>query len=218
MLGFFLFPTALGRCAVAYGDQGIVATALPSQTEAATVRSLLRLVRARNLEEPEPERTSTPPPFVIDAAKKLTSLLDGAEVDLSDLPLDTRNLSDFRARIYAAARAIPCGARASYGELARAAGSPSAARAVGRAMATNPFPLIVPCHRVVAQGGELHGFSAPGGLRTKAALLDIEQRAAPAPSPSKAIDKALRPRRAGAKRTERPMTGETLPLFRSEPT
>ncbi len=72
MLGFFLFPTALGRCAVAYGDHGIVATALPSQTEAATVRSLLRLVRERHLEDREPERTSSPPPFVLDAAAKLS--------------------------------------------------------------------------------------------------------------------------------------------------
>ena len=63
---------------------------------------------------------------------------------------------------------------ATYGEIARAVGDPGAARAVGAALGANPFPVIVPCHRVLAADGALHGFSAPGGITTKRRMLELE--------------------------------------------
>jgi methylated-DNA-[protein]-cysteine S-methyltransferase len=84
-------------------------------------------------------------------------------------------VTPFSVRVYEAARRVPPGCTVSYGELARAAGSPGAARAVGRAMATNPFPIVIPCHRVLASGGKAGGFSAYGGVATKDRLLAIEK-------------------------------------------
>ncbi len=176
MLGQRTFDSPLGTCAVAYSEHGLVAAVLPSQTQATTLRALASLVRARKLPGASP--SDEPEPSWVEAAiRTLTDLLMGVPVDTRSIPLDTRGLSDFRVRIYEAARAIPFGERATYGELARTADKATAARAVGRAMATNPWPLVVPCHRVVDSAGALHGFSAPGGLKTKAALLDIEARA-----------------------------------------
>lgn len=209
MLLYSTFPTSLGVCALAFGDRGVAGFALPSQTEAATVRALLKLVRARRLDGADPTIEANPPAWVRDLMARVTALLDGSSVDLSDVPLDTRKLSDFRERIYAAARNVPCGSRATYGELAKAAGNPRAARAVGRAMATNPFPVLVPCHRVVSSQGELHGFSAPGGVRTKATMLALEASARAEPEPTPAPAGRTRATRS---RSSTPKT--SLPLFR----
>jgi methylated-DNA-[protein]-cysteine S-methyltransferase len=100
--------------------------------------------------------------------------LQGRKVDLSSLRLDFEGLPDFHRRVYEAARGVRPGSTVSYGGLADRAGAPGAARAVGQAMARNPFPVVVPCHRVLASGGRPGGFSAHGGLRTKARLLGIE--------------------------------------------
>jgi methylated-DNA-[protein]-cysteine S-methyltransferase len=77
-------------------------------------------------------------------------------------------------RVREAVRSIPPGETATYGEIARAIGDPGAARAVGAALGSNPFPIVVPCHRVLAADGALHGFSAPGGIATKRRMLEIE--------------------------------------------
>ncbi|NUP05070.1 MAG: methylated-DNA--[protein]-cysteine S-methyltransferase [Polyangiaceae bacterium] len=174
MIAYSTFETPIGTCGLAFSDEGIVAAVLPSQTLAATVRCLANIVRARKLFTRDPVETSELPASVAGAVDLLKRMLAGEAVDLRPIVLDTRKLTPFRARIYEAARSIPFGERVTYGDLASRAGSPKAARAVGRAMATNPWPLIVPCHRVVSSEGALHGFSAPGGVRTKAALLAIE--------------------------------------------
>ena len=119
-------------------------------------------------------RGDPPPGFVADAIKKLRSYLAGEPSDLKRIPLFYEGITPFRRRIYEVARRVPSGTTASYGELAAQAGSPGAARAVGSAMANNPFMLLVPCHRVVASGGGVGGFSSPGGLSTKARLLALE--------------------------------------------
>lgn len=100
--------------------------------------------------------------------------LEGVPDSFLDVPLDLTDVSGFDASVYRALRDIPAGATITYGDLAAVVGSPGAARAVGRAMATNPIPLIVPCHRVLAAGGQLHGFSAYGGIVTKDRLLELE--------------------------------------------
>ncbi len=105
---------------------------------------------------------------------RLQDYADGRPDDFSDVAVDTTHLTPFGQRVLTACRAIPYGRTASYAALAEKAGSPRAARAVGRCMATNRVPLIVPCHRVVGAVGRLGGFSAPGGIGLKRRLLDLE--------------------------------------------
>jgi methylated-DNA-[protein]-cysteine S-methyltransferase len=100
--------------------------------------------------------------------------------DFSDIELELSEHTAFQRRVVEACRAIPLGETLTYAELARQAGHPGAARAVGQVMATNRFPLIVPCHRVVASGGSIGGFSAPDGLSMKRRLLALEQQSSAA--------------------------------------
>lgn len=178
LLSYCTFSTSLGTCGLAFSDQGLVATVLPSQTDRATVRALVGLARSRKLFAGDAEEAVSLPGWVGGACRAFEQLLAGAQVNLAEIPLDFRRLTPFRVRVYEIARQIPRGARATYGQLAASAGSPGAARAVGQAMASNPWPVVVPCHRVVSSAGALHGFSAPGGVRTKAALLAIESAGA----------------------------------------
>jgi methylated-DNA-[protein]-cysteine S-methyltransferase len=94
--------------------------------------------------------------------------------DLISVELDMSGVPPFHRRVYQLIRTIPPGETMSYGEVATLLGSPGAARAVGQALRRNPFALVVPCHRVVAAGGRLGGFSANGGLATKVRLLALE--------------------------------------------
>lgn len=112
----------------------------------------------------------------------MRALLAGEAVDLSAVRLDMDRVPAFHRDVYRLARDIAPGDTRTYGELARALGSPGAARAVGQAMGRNPFAPVVPCHRVVASGGT-GGFSAGGGVATKLRLLDIERRGGPGPLP-----------------------------------
>lgn len=107
-------------------------------------------------------------------ARSVCAYFEGEPVDLSFIPLDMSDLTETEQAIYTALRLVPYGQTTTYGELAARIGQPGAARAVGMAMARNPWPLVVPCHRVLAKGGALHGFSAPGGLDTKRRMLVME--------------------------------------------
>lgn len=169
---FILFETAIGRCGVAWGRRGIVAVQLPEPTDSETRRRLAR--RGPNTRE------APAPPDVWRAIDSMTALLRGEAVDLSFAILDMSHLPPFHRRVYSIARTIPSGATLTYGAIAARLASPEApsvpdmARKVGRALGQNPFPLIVPCHRVVAANGKAGGFSAPGGVATKLRLLAIE--------------------------------------------
>jgi methylated-DNA-[protein]-cysteine S-methyltransferase len=105
----------------------------------------------------------------------LTEFAAGVRVDFSDVKVDDRRWTPFQRKVLAVCRRIPLGETRTYAELAAEVGSPKAARAVGRVMATNPVPIIIPCHRVVGSGGGLGGFSAIGGLTTKRKLLALER-------------------------------------------
>jgi methylated-DNA-[protein]-cysteine S-methyltransferase len=111
-----------------------------------------------------------------DAAVALQRFRAGDPSALSEVPVDLSSCTPFVRRVYEELRAVPPGETVTYGELARRAGKPKAARAVGRAMATNPFAPFVPCHRVLASDGRLTGFSAPGGIEAKRRLLEMEAR------------------------------------------
>ena len=172
---FTIFDTAIGRCAIAWSARGIVGVQLPEAREADT------RARVRHLHAGAHE--ATPPPEIQRALEAIVSLLRGEHTDLSGLPLDMAAVSDFHQRVYKVARAIPPGATLSYGEIGDRLGSRGLARAVGQAMGRNPFPIVVPCHRVLAAGGRVGGFSAGGGITTKLRLLAIEgRRAAATPS------------------------------------
>jgi methylated-DNA-[protein]-cysteine S-methyltransferase len=95
--------------------------------------------------------------------------------DFLDIPLHVSNMTPFQQAVIERCRRIPAGETLSYAGLGKAAGHPGAARAVGRVMATNRFPLIVPCHRVVSATGAIGGFSAPDGIDMKRRLLMPEQ-------------------------------------------
>jgi methylated-DNA-[protein]-cysteine S-methyltransferase len=163
---FTLFDTMVGRLGIAWGDAGIIGLQLPEIRPAETRKNLLR--RFPDAVE------ATPPVSVQQAMDAVVALLRGDAADLSDIDLDMTGVPAFHQRVYAAARALPPGETVSYGALAERIGSPGAARAVGQALGRNPFAIVIPCHRVLAAGGKIGGFSANGGITTKLRLLGIE--------------------------------------------
>jgi methylated-DNA-[protein]-cysteine S-methyltransferase len=164
--GFTLFDTPIGRCGIAWSGRGIVAVQLPEAREPET--------RARLLQALPDAREATPPPQVRRALDGIVALLHGEASDLASVALDMERVPPFRRRVYEVARTIPPGETLSYGEVARKLGAPGSARAVGQALGRNPFAIVVPCHRVLAAGGKVGGFSANGGIATKLRLLSIE--------------------------------------------
>jgi len=164
---YTVFATPIGDCAVAWNDVGIVAAWLPEAS-----RGRLRSRIANRL----PDASETVPDAAIaETIAAITALLRGVRVDLSRVRIDDARLAAFDRRVYDAARTIPAGRVVSYAELAARVGADATAREVGAALGRNPFPIIVPCHRIVAAAaGELGGFSAPGGTMTKRRLLTIE--------------------------------------------
>jgi methylated-DNA-[protein]-cysteine S-methyltransferase len=138
---------------------------------------------------------------LLHAIKAMVTLLRGEASDLSDVAIDMARVPEFDRRVYEIARAIPAGATLSYGQIAVRLGGRDLARDVGQALGRNPFPLIVPCHRVLAAGGKAGGFSANGGVTTKLRLLSIERaRTSSAPTlfdDDSAFGFAIKPRRRG---------------------
>lgn len=110
---------------------------------------------------------------VAEAAVQLAEYLNG-ERRKFDLPVDLSTVTDFQRKVLRAAIRVPTGLVATYGEIARRIGKPHAARAVGQALAHNPIPIVVPCHRVVASDGSLTGYSGGAGVETKRRLLMLE--------------------------------------------
>jgi O-6-methylguanine DNA methyltransferase len=164
---FALFDTNIGRCGIAWSARGIAGVQLPEASEAKT--------RARLTRRYPHAREAPPPADVCHAIDAITSLLRGEPRDLSAVALDMEGIPEFDRGVYEAARGIVAGATVSYGELAARVGERGLAREVGQALGRNPFPIIVPCHRILATGGKAGGFSANGGVATKLRLLTIER-------------------------------------------
>ena len=161
-----IFATPIGHCALAWNEGGITAVALPER-DAAALRDAL--------EQEHPWASESPPtPEIHGVIEALLALLGGARPDLSRARLNMKRIPAFPRRVYEVARAIPIGETRTYGHIARELGQPGAARAVGRALGHNPFPLIVPCHRILAANGKHGGFSATGGIALKPDLLRRE--------------------------------------------
>jgi methylated-DNA-[protein]-cysteine S-methyltransferase len=164
---YILFDTAIGRCALAWGPQGIVALQLPEASDPATRARLRR-------RHPGLEEAAAPPPEILRAIAAIVALLEGEANDLADIALDMAAVPDFNRQVYEIARRIAPGRTRTYGEIATELGDRLLARDVGQALGQNPFAIIVPCHRVTGANGKVGGFSANGGVDTKLRMLTIE--------------------------------------------
>ena len=164
---YLIFDTAAGFCGIAWNDIGITCFRLPTTRADAAERLLLRkLPRAV---------PGAPPAHVAEAITAAQRYFEGQPADFSVYALDLVAQEPFFARVYDTVRRLRWGQTTTYGAVAKALGAgPEAARDVGQAMATNPVPLIIPCHRVLAAGGKVGGFSAPGGSAAKARMLALE--------------------------------------------
>jgi methylated-DNA-[protein]-cysteine S-methyltransferase len=163
--GVALFDTPIGRCGLAWRARNIVGVQLPEPTGAERARLLRRFPDALE---------GQPPAAVLDAITAITLHLAGGTPDLDCIELDMSDVQAFDRRVYEITRAIRRRQTRSYGEVATELGDPGAARAVGQSLGRNPFPIVVPCHRVLAAAGQPGGFSAHGGVVTKLRLLAIE--------------------------------------------
>ncbi len=165
--GCAVFETAAGFCGIGWTARGVSRFQLPSRGREAAVRAIAR--RTEGAVEAAP--TGAVEAVIVAACR----YFEGAAVEFADVALDPGPQEAFAARVYALVRGISWGETTTYGAVARALGAgPEGARAVGQAMARNPLPLLVPCHRVLAAGGRPGGFSAPGGTEAKVRMLALE--------------------------------------------
>ncbi|HQC43980.1 MAG TPA: methylated-DNA--[protein]-cysteine S-methyltransferase [Myxococcota bacterium] len=154
------FETSFGTCGIAWSSVGITELRLPGDPEISKW----------------PQLEDACPAFVAQAVKAVAGYFANGQEDLASIPVDLAGMPPFLKKVLLLARDIRPGETVSYKGLATLAGSPNAARAVGQAMARNPVPLLVPCHRVLGSDKSLHGFSAAGGTLTKQRLLELETR------------------------------------------
>jgi methylated-DNA-[protein]-cysteine S-methyltransferase len=163
-----IFETALGPCGVAWNERGLTGVQLPEASPAATERRLAAKTASAGAAEP--------PPAIAALVEDIKRSLAGEPVDFSAVAVDLTSLDPFRRTLYETMRSLAWGETTTYGALAKQLGSSSweGARDVGEAMGRNPVPVVIPCHRVLAAGGKLGGFSAHGGAKTKAKLLALE--------------------------------------------
>ncbi len=165
------FRTRMGWVALVADRHGLIASTLPRSSQHAA------LAECRSQLPPVAEFFPSPADIATNALtrlaqRKLERYFAGERISFDDLPFDDTRATPFQQRVWRLTRAIPYGSTRTYDSLARAAGHPNAARAVGQCMARNPLPIIVPCHRVVGSTGNLRGFG--GGLAMKRALLEME--------------------------------------------
>lgn len=155
--------TPLGTVVLGATERGLVRLGLPAEDAAAVLEELARQVSPRVLAAPRAALTA--------AHHQLDEYFERRRARF-ELPLDWRLTAGFRRAVLEATAAIPFGVTRSYREVATAAGSPNAVRAAGSALATNPLPILVPCHRVLRTGGALGAYR--GGAQAKALLLELE--------------------------------------------
>lgn len=174
-----VFETAGGFCAIGWNAVGITRFQLPTASAGAAERALLR-----RLPDAEPGEPTFEVGKAIAAAKRY---FEGERIDFSDVQLDLDDQEAFFQQIYGAVRQVGWGQTTTYGMVAKELGiGPETARDVGQAMARNPVPLIIPCHRVLAAGGKVGGFSAPGGSAAKRRMLELEGVHLEPPRPTQA--------------------------------
>lgn len=181
--GHLVFETALGFVGIAWSEAGLTRLCLFQRDPASVERRLERLgaTGAGNAE-------SNARGWVTALVRDIRAYADGQEIDFSAVPVDLAGVDDFRLAIYEAARKLGFGETTTYGELAKRAGQAGLPRETGQALGANPVPLVIPCHRILAAGGKIGGFSAPGGSTTKERMLALEGvRVGPAPAPQQSF-------------------------------
>jgi methylated-DNA-[protein]-cysteine S-methyltransferase len=166
MTEYALFDTSIGSCGVAWVGDTIEGVQLPEARAADT--------RRRLQDRFDGATEASPPAAIQDVIRRMVESLRGEADDLAEVPLDFAALPPFQQKVFTVVRTIPAGETMSYGEVAAAAGSPGAARAVGQALGRNPYPIVIPCHRVLAAGGRIGGFTATGGVSVKERMLAAE--------------------------------------------
>ncbi|GAA4549579.1 methylated-DNA--[protein]-cysteine S-methyltransferase [Amycolatopsis samaneae] len=172
--GFAVFDTAIGPCGLAWQADVVLGVQLPEGSAERT--------RSRMTTRFPDAVESAPPEAMRSAIAEIVALMDGEPKPLHDIELDLTGVPEFHCRVYEITRAIPPGRTLTYGDIADRLGMPGSAQAVGQALGRNPFPIIVPCHRVLAAGGKDGGFSARGGVTTKRRMLVIEGALADEPT------------------------------------
>jgi methylated-DNA-[protein]-cysteine S-methyltransferase len=165
-LHYAVLDSAIGACAIAWGDAGVTRFQLPEASREATEKRLQGGAGAPRLQ--------SPPVAIARVIADLQRYFAGGRVNFSGVDVDLAGVAPFYVRVYEAARRIGWGETATYGELAARAGSPGAARGVGQALSRNPVAVIIPCHRILASGNKVGGFSAYGGTVSKERLLALE--------------------------------------------
>lgn len=169
--GLAKFATPIGACAIAWGPSGILGVQLPGASELGALARLQKRYPFAEEAEPLPE--------IAHIIVRIAAFLDGVRDDFSDLPYDFGQVTEFEAAVYRETLAIPAGETSTYGAIAVKLGDLGHSRAVGQALGHNPWPIVIPCHRVTGADGKMGGFSAPGGRETKLKLLEIEGALAP---------------------------------------
>ena len=165
--GYIVFPTALGHSGLAWAGRGIARLQLPGADAGETEKLLLKRFPSSTIAVPD-TRTR-------EVIAMITRYFSGEAIDFTPVELDLAGQERFFLDVYEVARQIGWGDTTTYGGIVKTLGlGMEKARDVGQAMAKNPVPLIIPCHRVLAAGGRLGGFSAPGGTTTKLRMLDLE--------------------------------------------
>jgi methylated-DNA-[protein]-cysteine S-methyltransferase len=165
---YALVETAIGWIGIAWSERGVVRVQLPAHDRRGTERRLLSALGG-----PAVESADMPAPIAA-TAELLKRYGAGEPVDFSGVPVDLDGVDGFRLAIYDAARALRFGETTTYGGLAEAAGHKGRAQETGKALGQNPVPIVVPCHRILAAGNRIGGFSAPGGSLAKERLLRME--------------------------------------------
>ncbi len=176
--GSAVFETALGFMGLAWNEKGVTRLFLAEKSREAIERRLSREFGTAPWEQA--------PPWIADLIAAIRAYAAGDEVDFSTVPVDLAGIDAFRLAIYEAARKLGFGETTTYGELARRAGHGGLPRETGAALGANPVPLIIPCHRIVAAGGKIGGFSAPGGSASKERMLALEGVHVGPPPPAQA--------------------------------
>ncbi len=187
--GHAVFETALGFVGLSWSEAGLTRLILPGRDRDAVARRLLKRATAAELgvgqmaEIPSEAALAEAPRWVVELVAAIKDYAAGGRADFSAVPVDLAEVDDFRRAIYAAAQKLKFGETTTYGELAKRAGHAGLARETGAALGANPVPLVIPCHRILAAGGKIGGFSAPGGSATKEKMLVLEGvRVGPPPS------------------------------------
>lgn len=157
-----VFQTGFGWLAVVSSSKGVSQITLPQ----ASARQALDLVA-----DVLPQSTSDSRRFA-GLTRRIRLYFQGVKVDFTDEPLDFETATAFQQSVWRITRSIPHGETRTYGWVARELANPNSSRGVGQALARNPLPILIPCHRVLAANGHLGGFT--GGLEMKRQLLDLE--------------------------------------------